>query len=128
MKPPIYKFAFWAWFGLVLLSSFFSAGWISRLNDPNNTIRSDYFLHFIVFFVFPLIGWYSTRNQQNSKQFYLLMLVCVFLAVASEFIQKHVHDRTFNPMDMLANILGIIVGVILISLIKSTKNHFTNQG
>jgi len=126
MKSSMYKFAFWAWFGLVLLSSFFSAGWITRLNDPNNNIRSDYFLHFIVFFVFPVIGWYGMRDQASNKKLYLLMIAPLSLAILSEYLQKLVLDRVFNPMDMLANILGIIVGTLLVLVMKSSRDNLSS--
>jgi VanZ family protein len=127
MKPTMYKFAFWAWFGLVLLSSFFSSGWITKLNNSHGDIRSDYLLHFIVFFVFPVIGWYGIRDQATNNRLYLLMIAPLVLAVMSEFLQKLVLDRVFNPMDMLANILGIIVGTLLILLMKSTKDNLSSS-
>ena len=124
MKPIYFKILFWIWFSLVFTSSFFSTGWISKINDPANPIRPDYFLHFITFFAFPIIAWYSTRSRAETKHYYILIAACSVLAIAAELVQKFIKERVFNLYDMIANLLGVAVGMLLIYLIKNTYNYY----
>jgi len=78
----------------------------------NNTfiimIRLDYIFHILLFLPFALL----LQQSMNTKIITSLFLGCLFASFC-EIIQYFLPYRAFNINDLLANFLGIFLGVII---------------
>lgn len=120
----LYRIIFWIGYFTVLVISLIP---LKRINFDKIIIESqvfylrlDHFLHFSAYFlicVYYLIGWlkgFSLFYPSSLWRFFILVLI---LAVVSELVQLWVPDRAFNVFDMLANVLGLILGIIFIKMV-----------
>ena len=108
---------------IILLSILPINGVSSPLNDTHIVkIRLDYLLHTLIFLPFlPLAMCSMSVSSEISKQFiYILslLLIGIIFAIITEIIQFYLPFRTFNVNDLIANILGVILGSSLFLLIK----------
>ena len=108
---------------LILLTIVPINGGASPLNDIFIIkIRLDYILHVLIFFPFIPLAIYSffgihQRKKALNKILPLIILGILF-AIISESIQFYLPYRTFNINDIIANTLGVILGLPIILLIK----------
>jgi len=130
----ISKWLFWGWLIIVLTTNVIPLG-----NDINKIIhkpvfkfRLDYLIHFISFLIFiPLCFIYIKRGGPifSKKPVLKYLLIIGGAAVIFEFIQYFLPYRTFNPMDLISNLTGAIIGTIIISFfIPSLKNKQATTG
>ena len=92
----------------------------SSINDTFIVnIRLDYLLHILIFLPFlPLAMYPKPIKSQRKGTIKLLSLIMsgILFAVFTETIQLYLPYRTFNINDLIANILGIIMGLIIMVL------------
>jgi VanZ family protein len=71
----------------------------------------DKLVHFIMFVCWTV----AVRYDFNQKVFrYWLAFLCgVFFSLATEIVQILVEGRTFDPYDVVADLVGIIVGLMI---------------
>lgn len=87
-------------------------------------IRLDYLLHAVVFLpwmsliCFAFIQWERKILSKKAVTWLILGLCAAFF---TEGVQYYLPYRSFNINDLLANELGILLGLPLIFLIKSKK-------
>ncbi len=87
------------------------------LEQDKMNLRVDYFMHFIMFFVTSLflciIPLYYINNKYYLKKnrFLLLFFIGLLMACSIETLQIIVPGRTFNYIDMIFNISGLLLGV-----------------
>lgn len=74
------------------------------------SLRLDYIFHSLVFL--PWMGFLLINNK-IMKPFFWLMFG-LFLAIVTEGLQFFVSYRTFNINDVLANMLGILIGLVFL--------------
>jgi VanZ family protein len=74
------------------------------------SIGVDKILHFLGFAVVSLLAVGAGKGRPLWKRGALVLLVLVF-GGAVEWVQRFLPYRTFNPVDMVANALGGLVGV-----------------
>jgi VanZ family protein len=117
MYQVIYKFLFWFGCAAVLLTSMIRIPG-NILNDKisygNLTIRFDYMLHLVVYFlivVYFLAGQWKGLVLYRKNALLKFIMVILFLATVTEVVQLWVPARTFNPLDWLSNVAGVILGV-----------------
>ena len=89
-----------------------------KLNIDESTIRIDYAIHFIEYFL--LVSFFLIwRIQNNLNPTIIIILLTLLIGMATgfvdEFHQKIITGRTFNPIDMLSNFLGVIAGVTAVT-------------
>ena len=89
-----------------------------KLNIDESTIRIDYAIHFIEYFL--LVSFFLIWRIQNNLNptiiiILLTLLIGMVTGLADEFHQKIIIGRTFNPIDMLSNFLGVITGVTAVT-------------
>jgi len=72
-------------------------------------IRLDYLAHVILFLPFLFMV-----KQAYSKRFYLIFLAGLVFAGLCEGMQYLLPYRSFNVNDLMANMIGIVIGVILV--------------
>jgi len=78
-------------------------------------LRGDYFFHILMF-----LPWAFFSGVFNIKKSYWLLIGLLF-AAGSEALQYLLPYRAYNVNDLLANILGILVGFTLVFLINIRK-------
>ncbi|KAL2842340.1 hypothetical protein BJY01DRAFT_216571 [Aspergillus pseudoustus] len=93
---------------LLLLSAYI--GLLPHSDSPSVPARlqpNDKFLHLITFFALSLI-FYWIPDTSRRRTLHLTLVVCTLvLGVGSEILQGILpNDRSFDPFDILANIVG----------------------
>ncbi len=103
--------------GLLVIASILPA--LGALNKKKIELifelRFDYFIHFMAYFglyTLLVISKKASKKPASKLSSLKLFLFAVSLSVATETAQLLIPYRTFNPMDLLANLLGILVGLI----------------
>lgn len=79
-------------------------------------LRTDYIQHFLVFLVLPIFYFFSGQRtflNRFLKSHGSLIFAGIIYASFTELIQLLVPGRTFNPVDLLLNVSGLITGVLL---------------
>ncbi|KAK1783290.1 hypothetical protein QBC45DRAFT_127668 [Copromyces sp. CBS 386.78] len=95
---------------LLLLSAY--AG-LSSLHMPQGTLLNDKTLHFTVFFLLTTT-FYWILDTTRRRILHLTLSICTLgMGVGSEFVQAAIPDngREFDPYDILANLVGSLLGV-----------------
>ncbi|MBD2752591.1 VanZ family protein [Spirosoma validum] len=88
---------------------------LGKLNDNYVLqVRYDYISHTLLFIPWTVLMWwgYSLRLKTNKEQRIWFAAVLGF-AIACEYIQLPLTYRTFNVNDLLANLLGVLLGFLL---------------
>jgi glycopeptide antibiotics resistance protein len=77
-------------------------------------IRLDYISHFVLFNPWVSIVYLNFGKESAFLKFdsYTLFSLLAF-AIFSEFIQYYLPYRTFNINDLLANVFGVLLGILL---------------
>lgn len=75
-------------------------------------IRTDHFIHASIFIPFLIYFRLKVKTKINSRIFFQLYLLGIVFAVCCECLQIFVPYRTFDPADIVANIVGISIGGI----------------
>ncbi len=123
---PFFKVFFWLWLLFILVISSVPNLPDLKLNIDESIIRIDYAIHFIEYFLlvsFFLI-WRINKNLNPTITIILLtLLIGMATGFADEFHQKIITGRTFNPIDMLSNFLGVIAGVATVTLYLKIISH-----
>ena len=100
---------------LVLVLFPFSSVGVEGLNNTYVVkLRLDHLLHVLAFVpLYPLLV--VALNPRGGWHLLLVFILACALAVALEGVQYFVDYRSFNPMDMLANGVGVVVGAVVSS-------------
>ncbi len=131
LKTDISKWLFWGWLIIVLATNIIPLG-----NDINKIIhkpifkfRLDYLIHFISFLIFIPLYFIDIKRGDpifSQKPVLKYLLIVGSSAILFECLQYFLPYRTFNPMDLISNLIGAIIGTIIISFfISSLKNKQT---
>lgn len=129
----IKKVLFWLFVGVLLLVSFLPTASLSSSggDTPHNLLRWDYLFHFWAFLF--LVVFYCLTHPSFyhlTFQFKLsVMILGVVLAVVAEWGQYYIPSRSFNPLDLGFNFLGLSLGYLLVWLWrrKQLNKYFTHQ-
>lgn len=84
-----------------------SGTWVLR-------IRSDYLLHMLLFLPWMILISWRWKEKQDAKFFLKALAAGLMLAAFSEMIQLGVPGRAFNPVDLLANWSGVVIGALVV--------------
>jgi len=76
-------------------------------------LRGDYFLHMLVYL--PLITLIFLRFQKFKWR---MLFFALGMAVGLEYIQKLLPYRSFNINDLIANVAGVILGMVVMLIIR----------
>jgi glycopeptide antibiotics resistance protein len=81
-------------------------------------IRGDYWIHLLLFI--PWAAFYTVVS--NRMTFGKWVALGILMSAGMEVMQGFVPYRTFNVMDMIGNVLGIVLGGLLrLSLISTRR-------
>ncbi len=85
-------------------------------------IDIDKIVHFTLFLPYPFLIWLAFRDSLKRRFKNLSIAFIAFsgilLAFCTEYAQHFNPDRNYDPKDILANILSIVVGTLLLAAIR----------
>lgn len=87
-------------------------------------IHFDKIVHFSVYILLFLLLIYGLKqNFLKKKRIYIASLICISQGIIIEFLQgsTFVKGRSFELLDVVANVSGVIAGILLIY-----RKHKTN--
>jgi len=77
-------------------------------------VRLDYFIHFFAYFGYFLLLIFSefVLNSIISRSFFFRFSFAVVLfSIFTESLQLFITYRSFNPMDLFSNLVGVFFGI-----------------
>lgn len=117
LKKPV-RIVFIVYVSLLLIASI-----LPSFGELNKTkvellfeLRFDYFIHFCAYLGFYLLLIISRISSQTifiTYNFWKIFIITLFLATGTEIIQLFLSYRAFNQFDMLSNLSGIAIGVVI---------------
>ena len=115
MKKNLVNILFVVWSVLILFASIIPLSQEKHFEFGGSIFRLDYLEHFAVFFILGSLYVLRAKLRLKISEISLLIIYAVF----TETIQLIIPGRTFNPMDLAYNILGLVFSIILINKIKN---------
>lgn len=106
-------------FALLLLSIVSFNGHYSPSSKQMGRIRADYILHTIFFLPWMVLASIKWNPSNRSKLFWTILWIGFAFAAISELVQLLVPNKTFNPIDLVANGLGVLFGSMIFLLLPS---------
>lgn len=82
----------------------------------------DKIVHFLGFACLLLLAFATSKHLSFWRGVRLAAYVLIFGA-AIEFVQCYIPYRTFNPVDILANLCGVVFGVLIWIIIVSAERR-----
>jgi VanZ family protein len=127
LQKKLFKYLFWTGYSAVLITSFIPlAGELNKINIGPEAfhIRLDHLLHLFVYFMICMYYLFGIRNgfslfEKNS--FLKFLILVLFLGSGTEVIQLWVPERAFNVFDLVSNVAGVAIGVVVIQMVKRRK-------
>ncbi len=114
MKSRVYFFFFLFWFLVILVLSVIPDDSPSKIQAGGFEMRLDYLMHFGVYF--PL-GFFLKKSTLSIRYYFFILLLLVVSAVP-ETLQLAISYRTFNPIDLLFNLIGAVSGFLFGFIIR----------
>jgi len=107
---------------IILLTILPINGESSLLNDTYIVkVRFDYLFHvltFLPFLPFAMYALFPTFQIKGiPRKIFVFIIIGLLFAIITEIIQLYLPYRTFNINDLIANTLGVILG-LLITILK----------
>ena len=122
-RQSLYKILFWTGYTAMFIAAFLPAGGNLSGRKLGSLIRLDYLLHFLVYLAICLYYLFGQKNSLalfREKALLKFILAVFSLATITEVVQIWVPGRSFNPLDWVANVVGVIAGVVMISLLAES--------
>jgi len=114
----IYLLILWI-IAIIIVSSIPSIP-VLKIQTGKSDIRLDYLIHFLEYGSLAFLTYlsFSGKDDRISRLRYLILTLCLILfAVADESHQIIIPGRTFNPKDLVSNLVGIAGGLIFTILV-----------
>lgn len=125
MKPDKSLFGMYAILALVYVILIFIASLISGFGGINifSHNKAMYFLHFIEFGVLGLLLFMVFYCYGSKNPYLLTFSTAIAIAVLSEVVQLFVSYRTFNPLDIASDGIGVLAALLIIGFVKQSHNR-----
>jgi hypothetical protein len=125
--------SFWIWSAAILLVSISPGAGVGSAIIGDYRFRLDYPLHALAFVPLPVLSWIHlgwSRNFLDQSGFRISIIFCFLLAIVAESLQIFVPTRTFNPLDIISNSTGVVLGVIAVAFLSRRRfmHHFREKG
>jgi VanZ family protein len=123
LLQKFFQFIFWIGYLAVLLTAFVPvAGELDKkfLGPDSFHIRLDHLFHFSVYFlicIYYLAGQLKGFSLFGTEPLLKFIILVVILATLTEVVQLWIPERAFNPVDWIANMAGVVIGVGVIKVI-----------
>ena len=117
-RQRLFRFLFWGVILVLMAVSSIPGAVVNKTLHTNYLgVRLDYLLHFGAYFVIGVLGGLAYRINPR-----LVLLLLVFAAV-EEGHQYWIPARTFNPVDYLFDVLGLVLGLVLVVCLQKVKKR-----
>jgi len=104
---------------IILLAVFpFSAANVGALNKMYVLdFRMDHILHVLAFVpLYPMLAWLF--RPMNMKSSFFLLAAGLLIAAMAEYIQLFIDYRSYNPADLISNMVGVFAGRFIWVFVK----------
>lgn len=86
-------------------------------------IPIDKIIHFIMYLPLPVLIWsvlvdFYPSLYNKSTALIISLFASIFISTSTEILQNTTEFRQFEYLDLIANYLGVIIGLLSISIIK----------
>ena len=127
------KYLFHIWLFLIVLVNIIPTNTTPVLEQGTPRIMNicfDHLLHFVGFFLLPLLYYISLRYgklRHKTCHYLTILIISLVMAVLVELVQKALPYRSFSIKDIFYNLTGVIIGfsvfhyIIKRALLKQTK-------
>jgi VanZ family protein len=91
-----------------------------KIHTAKSEIRLDYLMHFCEYGVLAFMTFLSFAGSEfriSFGKFFLMTTGLILFAVADEFHQKLIPGRSFNTMDIMSNVIGIVVAAAFCGIV-----------
>lgn len=79
---------------------------------------ADKVVHFLMYYIFSFLGCWALKAELKQRVIWLILPVATGWGLLMEVFQFEMHiGRTFSWYDMLANAVGVVVGIAVYKLI-----------
>ena len=115
-KKTIWLTGFIAW-TLFILSLTVIPDTDQMIQKHSAEFRWDYLEHFLAFFIFGTlyILWRGDSNYSiRGIELFLMFSVAFSFATLTEILQLAIPGRTFNPIDVIYNLAGVLSSILLV--------------
>jgi len=99
--------------GLITIASVIPHGSAATLTVPVVSVDLDKIVHFLGFAFLLLLAFAASKHLSFWQGVRALAYVVMFGAVI-EIVQYFIPYRTFNPVDIFANLCGVVFGALLL--------------
>lgn len=86
-----------------------------KIHRAKGDIRLDYLIHFLEYGALTVLSFITFAGEEFrmglGKALKITAILCLF-AILDEYHQKLIPGRSFNYMDILSNLTGIIAGAV----------------
>jgi VanZ family protein len=75
---------------------------------------ADKVVHFIMYFIFSILFSWSLKTELNYFRLFFIIPVTIGWGILMEYFQQSMHiGRSFSWYDILANSIGVFVGILI---------------
>ena len=117
---PYARYLLIAWLLTIIIVSSIPNIPTLKIHTAESEIRLDYLMHFCEYGVLAFMTFLSfagTEFRISLKNFFIMTGSLILFAVADEFHQKLIPGRSFNTMDIMSNVTGIVVAAIFCGIV-----------
>jgi VanZ family protein len=117
---PYARYLLIAWLLTIIIVSSIPNIPTLKIHTAKSEIRLDYLMHFCEYGVLAFMTFLSFAGREfriSLKNFFLITGSLILFAVADEFHQKLIPGRSFNLMDIMSNVTGILAAAIFCMVI-----------
>lgn len=90
-------------------------------------IRADRLAHFIMFFPYPFSAWLAAKRELRERlgkySHVVLLISGILLAITTEALQSLNPGRDTDPLDLVANITGLLSATAIIYKTEKFIDH-----
>jgi len=111
---PFGKYLFVIWLITIIIVSSIPSIPTLKIHTARTEVRLDYLIHFCEYGILAFLSFLSFASKDfklSYKKFILITLSLILFAIMDEYHQKIIPGRSFNIMDILSNVSGIVVSV-----------------
>lgn len=115
VNKNIYKIVFWLWFVFIAVVSSLPNIPTQKVNIWDEPFRLDYLEHFGVFAILGgiFVLWKADEKAHFCIKNHLIFVLGLLLfGTLDELHQLWIPGRSYNPLDLIYNLLGLIAGVL----------------
>jgi len=119
-QKKLFKALFWAWGLVIFILSSLPNIPKQEIDIWDEPFRLDYLEHFGVFAIwggFFVIWKMKDIGNFSMKNHLWFMMGTILFAALDEIHQIWIPGRTFNPLDLIYNVLGLLMGYLVMPLL-----------